>query len=65
MEFEVDDMTCGHCASHITKAIKDLDQSANVVVSLDQKRVKVASAATADELLHAISEAGYSPALKG
>jgi copper chaperone len=65
MEFEVKDMTCGHCVSHITKAIKDLDQSATVDVSLDQKRVKVASAATADALLHAMSEAGYSPTLQG
>lgn len=65
MEFEVNDMTCGHCASHITKAIKDIDQSATVDVNLDQKRVKVVSETTPDEFLHAISEAGYSPTLKG
>jgi copper chaperone len=65
MEFEVQDMTCGHCASRITQAVKEIDASATVDVSLDQKRVKIASAATADALLHAITEAGYSPALKG
>jgi copper chaperone len=58
-------MTCGHCVSRITQAVKDLDQSATVDVSLDQKRVSIASAATADELLHAISEAGFSPTMQG
>ena len=65
MEFEVKDMTCGRCAGHITKAVKDIDQSATVDVDLGQKRVTVVSDATPDELLHAISEAGYSPTLKG
>jgi copper chaperone len=65
MEFEVKDMTCGHCAGHITKAIKDVDQSAMVNVDLDQKRVKVVSETTPDAFLHAISEAGFSPTLKG
>jgi copper chaperone len=65
MEFEVKDMTCGHCVSLITKAVKEVDQSATIDVNLDQKRVKVASAATSDEMLHAISESGYSPTLKG
>jgi copper chaperone len=65
MEFEVKDMTCGRCAGHITKAVKEMDQSATVEVNLDQKRVTVVSDATPEELLHAISEAGYSPTLKG
>ncbi|MFL9912694.1 heavy-metal-associated domain-containing protein [Paraburkholderia sediminicola] len=64
MEFEVKDMTCGHCAGLITKAVKDADQSAMVHVYLDQKRVKVVSETSPDEFLHAISEAGYSPILK-
>ncbi|MEA3118803.1 MAG: hypothetical protein QOI13_2073 [Paraburkholderia sp.] len=38
--------------------VKDIDQSAIVDVDLGQKRVTVASDATPDELLHAISEAG-------
>ena len=65
MEFEVKDMTCGRCVGHITKAVKEMDQSATVEVNLDQKRVKVVSDSTPEELLHAISEAGYSPTLKG
>jgi copper chaperone len=64
MEFEVQDMTCGHCASRITKAVQNLDASAQIEVDIGRKRVNVTSAAAPDALRHAISEAGYTPTLK-
>ena len=59
--FKVSDMTCGHCASTITKAVKALDAAAQVDISLAEHLVKVESKATKEDLAIAISEAGYTP----
>ncbi|WP_298835061.1 heavy-metal-associated domain-containing protein [uncultured Piscinibacter sp.] len=60
--FEVNDMTCGHCASTITKALKATDPQARVTVDLARHLVTVEpEAADADELRDAIAEAGYTP----
>lgn len=60
--FEVKDMTCGHCASTITKALKATDKDAKVQIALATHRVQVEpAAADAQELEDAIKEAGYSP----
>ncbi len=63
MEFEVQDMTCGRCAARVAKALKEVDASAYLVLDVSQKRVSVASVAAPEVLLHAMSEAGYTPAL--
>ena len=62
--FQVDDMTCGHCVSTITKALASVDKRAQVNVDLATRRVEVSSS-EADEaqLQEAIKEAGYSPVL--
>lgn len=60
--FEVNDMTCGHCVSNITKALKAVDKDASVQIDLTMHRVHVEpAAANADELGEAIKEAGYTP----
>lgn len=60
--FEVKDMTCGHCASTIAKALKAADQDARVEIDLATHRVQVEPAsADADEIAEAIKEAGYTP----
>ncbi len=62
--FLVDDMTCGHCASTIAKALAALDPDAKVNIDLGARRVEVASTgASQAELQEAIQEAGYTPAL--
>ncbi|HEY0906351.1 MAG TPA: heavy-metal-associated domain-containing protein [Methylophilus sp.] len=62
--FQVNDMTCGHCASNITKAIKALDPTARVEIDLHQHRVSVAVvSADAQSVSNAIAEAGYTPAV--
>ena len=60
--FEVSDMTCGHCVSTITKALKAADRDAKVQIDLASRRVQVepASAGAAD-LAEAIKDAGYTP----
>lgn len=59
--FNVEDMTCGHCVSSVTKAVKAVDSHAEVDISLRDKRVNVRSSAASDEIAQAIREAGYTP----
>jgi len=60
--FEVSDMTCGHCVSTITKAVKAADKDAKVQIDLARHRVEIEPGeANAQELSDAIKEAGYSP----
>ncbi len=60
--FEVHDMTCGHCAATITKALRAADPAARVTIDLPRHLVIVEpEAAAADELRDAIAEAGYTP----
>jgi copper chaperone len=60
--FEVNDMTCGHCVSSITKAVKALDKDAEVRIDLATHRVEVEPArADAAQLAAAIEDAGYTP----
>ena len=62
ISFQVNDMTCGHCVSSITKAVKDLDSGAKVQIDLASHRVDIEPAgANAVELNNAIKEAGYTP----
>lgn len=60
--FEVNDMTCGHCVSTITKAVKAEDSNAKVQVDLSTHRVTIEpGSASTEELRDAIAEAGYTP----
>ncbi|MDO9075755.1 MAG: heavy-metal-associated domain-containing protein [Rubrivivax sp.] len=60
--FEVKDMTCGHCVSTITQAVKALDAQARVQVDLASHRVDIEPAtADAQALREAIAEAGFTP----
>jgi copper chaperone len=62
ISFQVNDMTCGHCVSTVTKALKAVDQDARVQIDLATHRVQVEPVlADADELADAIKEAGYTP----
>ncbi len=60
--YQVNDMTCGHCVSMITKAVKGVDPAAQVAIDLGAKRVEISSThAAASELKEAIVDAGYTP----
>ena len=62
--FRIDDMTCGHCVSTITQAVKETAPDATVSADLAQHRVTIESAtADAQAFADAISEAGYTPVL--
>ena len=60
--FEVKDMTCGHCISTITKALKAADRDAKVQIDLATHHVRVEPvSADVEELAEAIKDAGYTP----
>ena len=60
-QFNVPDMTCGHCASTITKAVRTEDPQAKVEVDLAHRVVKVTSALSQETVAQQITEAGYTP----
>lgn len=60
--FQVNDMTCGHCAGAIAKAVRAVDAGATVDVDLAKQLVHVRSTeAGPNELRDAIAQAGYTP----
>ncbi len=61
IELTVKDMTCGHCASTIARAVKDVDAQGKCEVDLGSKRVRIESSHAAEEFVAAIEEAGYTP----
>jgi len=64
--FLVHDMTCGHCVTTITQAIKGADKDAEVRVDLASHRVEVVCASLkSGELAEVIRDAGYTPVPHG
>lgn len=60
--FEVNDMTCGHCVSTITKAVQSADTNAKVSFDLAAHRVVIEpNEADSAQLSNAIKDAGYTP----
>jgi copper chaperone len=65
LTIQVPDMTCGGCAGRIAKAIAGVDALARTEVDLRARRISVTSTASEPDLLAAIRDAGYSPAVAG
>lgn len=59
--YKVPDMTCGHWASTVEKAVKSVDPQASVSVDLATKKVSVDGQADRDRVAEAIRSAGYEP----
>lgn len=60
LAYQVEDMTCGHCAGVITRAVQAVDADARVEVDLGRHLVRVdARSASNDTILQAIQAAGY------
>ena len=58
--FKVNDMTCGHCASTIAKAVKAVDPQVRVEIDLGSHQVRIdAAGADPQALREAIEAAGY------
>ncbi len=59
MEFTIEDMSCGHCGSVITKTVQQLDPQARVQVELTSKKVVVESIQPREAIAQALADAGY------
>ncbi len=59
LKLNVPDMTCGHCASTVEKAVKSVDPAAKVNVDLGSKTVTVDSVADETKVKDVIRSAGY------
>jgi copper chaperone len=59
LKLKVPEMSCGHCASAIEKAVKSIDPTATVAVDLGTSTVAVESSADENEVSDAIRAAGY------
>jgi copper chaperone len=57
--FEVTGMTCDHCEKAVTRAIKQVDPAAEVVIDRTQNKVDVQSEQSREALTKAIVEEGY------
>ena len=64
VEFEVNDMTCGHCMAAITEAVKEAAPGAALAVDLPQRIVRVEGTMNAGVVEQAIRVAGYTPSLR-
>ena len=59
MEFNVPDMSCGHCTAAIENSVTAADPSAAVHCDLPARRVRIESTRTAEELSGVLRAAGY------
>ena len=61
LELTLPTMTCGHCVSVVTKAIKQTDPQALVEIDLASHRVRVETTEDRENIESAVAEAGYVP----
>ncbi|MDE2201287.1 MAG: heavy-metal-associated domain-containing protein [Burkholderiaceae bacterium] len=57
--FSVEGMSCGHCVSAVTRAVRQVDTGATVQVDLSRQTVAVTTTASTDAVKAAIEQAGY------
>jgi copper chaperone len=61
IELKVEGMTCMHCVAAVRKALAGVDGVDEVVdVSLEPGRARIQGSASAEALITAVKEAGYS-----
>ncbi|RUM95730.1 copper chaperone [Pseudaminobacter arsenicus] len=59
LKLNVPDMTCGHCAGTVTKAVQSVDSHASVTVDLPSKTVSIVTAVDPAKISKAVEAAGY------
>lgn len=61
IEFQLPDMTCGHCVSRVSQALKQADPACTFAIDLSDKTVQVHSDEDRQVLVAALVDAGYPP----
>ena len=59
LKLKVPDMTCGHCAQTVEKAVKNVDPTAEVKVDLTNRTVTVETTAQEERISEVVRSAGY------
>ena len=62
LNFQIPNMSCGHCVRAITEAVHAVDPAAVVQTDLERQAVEVDTAADRDAIARQLTEAGYAPA---
>ena len=62
LEFQIPNMSCGHCVKAITEAVQAVDPAARVQADIPQHQVQVQTSAPREQLAAKLAEAGYAPA---
>ncbi|MBI2770376.1 MAG: heavy-metal-associated domain-containing protein [Burkholderiales bacterium] len=57
--FRIPDMTCGHCASTIARAVASVAKDARLDFNIPEKLVRISGDTAEAELAEAIADAGY------
>jgi copper chaperone len=60
--FNVEGMSCNHCAKAVTQAVQQLDPQAQVQVDLAGKKVEVESGLAREAIAKVIADEGYAVA---
>ncbi len=61
-EFQIPNMSCGHCVRAITEAVQALDPAAKVQTDVAKRQVQVDSNVPREALVQQLNNAGYAPA---
>jgi copper chaperone len=61
IEFQIPNMTCGHCAARVTQAIRTVAPEARMEFDLAAHRVTLDADEARETLAEALTEAGYPP----
>lgn len=62
LEFDIQNLSCNHCARAVTEAVREVDPQAKVEVDLGRRHVRVDTAADRERVTAALADAGYPPA---
>lgn len=62
LEFDIPNISCGHCARAVTEAVKAADPQARVDVDVNGKHVQVQTSVPREAVVALLAEAGYAPA---
>ena len=61
-ECTIEDMTCGGCVKRITKAVQNLDSSAEINADVETRKVRIETVISAKEsITTALAAIGYAP----
>lgn len=61
-EFQLPDMTCGHCAGVVGQTLQRSDPHCKFQIDMAARKVSVQSEEDRESLVDALTEAGYPPA---